>query len=126
MLSYSVYKLVHLLGILILVGGLGSLWALASGVSAEGRRTARRWVLVTHGTAMFLILLGGFGMLARLGITGSWPLWIWIKISVWVLLGVLPVVLRRPEKPRVVLFFVIPLLGILAAWAAVFHPGQGS
>lgn len=124
MLSHPTYKVIHLLGILLLVCGLGGLWAMAAAVTEEGRRTARKLVLATHGTAMFLILFAGFGMLARLGLTGSWPLWIWIKVGIWVLLGGLPVLLRRPDRPIGALFFLAPLLAAIAAWAALFHVGQ--
>ena len=125
MLSHSVYKVVHLLGILLLIGGLGGLWAMAAAATEESRRAARKLVLATHGVAMFLILLAGFGMLARLGISGSWPLWVWIKVVIWVLLGALPVLLRRPDRPQPALFFLFPILGAIAAWAAIFHIGQG-
>jgi len=74
---------------------------------------------------MFLILLAGFGMLARLGISGSWPLWIWIKIGIWLLLGALPVLLRRSDKPSSALLYLAPVLAAIAAWAALFHIGQG-
>jgi hypothetical protein len=52
-------------------------------------------------------------------------MWVWIKILIWVLLGASPVLLRRPEKPISWMFFLIPALGLVAVWAAVFHIGQG-
>jgi len=125
MLSHPTYKVIHLLAIFLLVCGLGGLWAMAAAATDETRSAARKLILATHGIAMFLILLAGFGMLARLGITGSWPLWIWIKIGVWVLLGALPVLFRRADKPAGALLFLTPLLAAIAAWAAVFHIGQG-
>ncbi len=126
MLSHTIYKVVHILGILLLIGGLGGLWALAAAATDDSRRSARKVVLITHGIAMFLILFAGFGMMARLGITGSWPLWIWIKLAIWVLLGALPVLLRRWQKPVGAVFYLAPILGAIAAWAALFHIGQGS
>lgn len=124
MLSHPIYKVIHLLGVLLLVCGLGGLWAMAAAATEESRRAARKLVLATHGTAMFLILFAGFGMLARLGISGSWPLWVWIKVGIWVLLGGLPVLLKRRQTPVGILFFVTPILAAIAAWAAVFHVGQ--
>lgn len=125
MISHMTYKVVHLLGIFLLICGIGGLWAMAAAATDESRRAARKLVLATHGVAMFLILLAGFGMLARLGISGSWPVWVWIKIGIWLLLGALPVLLRRSEKPAAALFYLTPILGAIAAWAALFHIGQG-
>lgn len=124
MISHTAYKVVHLLGIFLLVCGIGGLWAMAAAATEESRRAARKLVLATHGTAMFLILLAGFGMLARLGISGSWPLWVWIKIVIWLALGALPVFLRKADRPSGLLFFVTPVLAAIAAWAALFHIGQ--
>lgn len=125
MLSHAGYKVIHLLGILLLVCGLGGLWAMAAAATDESRRAARKLVLATHGAAMFFILFAGFGMLARLGITGGWPLWVWLKIGIWVLLGALPVLLRKPETPSRAWFYLAPILGTVAAWAAIFKIGQG-
>lgn len=125
MLSHPIYKVIHLLAIFLLVCGLGGLWAMAAAAQDESRRAARKLVLANHGIAMFLILFAGFGMLARLGITGSWPLWIWIKIAIWVVLGALPVLLRRADKPAGAMLLLTPILAAIAAWAAVFHIGQG-
>ena len=125
MLSHATYKVIHLLGIFLLVCGLGGLWAMAAAATDDSRRAARKLILATHGAAMFLILLAGFGMLAKLGIMGSWPLWIWIKLGIWVLLATLPVLLRRVDKPLGALFYLTPILGAIAAWAALFHIGQG-
>ncbi len=124
MMSHTAYKVIHLFGILLLFCGLGGLWAMAAAATEEGRRAARKLVLATHGVAMFLILFAGFGMLARLGISGSWPLWVWIKIVLWLALGALPVLLRRADRPQGAVFFLAPILGAIAAWAALFHIGQ--
>jgi hypothetical protein len=69
------------------------------------------------------VLLGGFGLLARLGVVrGVFPLWVWIKLTVWVVLS-LAVMLpyRRPQLAKP-LFFLYPILGAIAAWAAIYKP----
>lgn len=126
MISLTTYKVVHLLGIFLTLGGIGGIWALVAASTEEARRTARRLLLATHGVALLLVLVGGFGMIARLGITGSWPLWIWIKLTVWLLLAALPTLLRRTERLSTPLFFVAPILAAIAAWSALFHIGAAS
>ena len=124
MLSHATYKVIHLLGIFLLFSGMGGLWAVAASSSESFRTTTRRLAIAAHGAAMLLILIAGFGMMARLGISHSWPLWIWIKLVIWVLLAGYPVLLKRQQKPSGFLFFLAPVLGAIAAYAALFHLGQ--
>ena len=124
MIPYEMYKVLHLLSVMLLFLCFGGL---AIYVAAGGTRAAnpnRTLVAALHGTAAFLVLLGGFGLLARLGLVqGRFPLWVWIKLGVWVVLGVAVLLpYRRPALARP-LFLLYPVLGGLAAWAAVYKPG---
>ena len=124
MLSHATYKVIHLLGIFLLFSGMGGLWAVAASASESFLASIRRLAIAAHGAAMLLILVAGFGMMARLQISHSWPLWIWIKMVIWVLLAGYPVLLKRQQKPLAILFFLAPVLGTIAAYAALFHLGQ--
>ena len=124
MLSHATYKVIHLLGIFLLFAGLGGLWASVSVASEDLRKTIRRLATAAHGAAMLLILIAGFGMMARLQISHSWPLWIWLKLVVWLLLAGYPVLLKRQDRPTGLLFFLAPLLGGVAAYVALMHLGQ--
>lgn len=124
MFSHATYKVIHLLGIFLLFSGMGGLWAVAVSSSETFRTSIRRLAIAAHGAGMLLILVAGFGMMARLQISHSWPLWIWIKVVIWVLLAGYPVLLKRQQKPSGILFFLAPVLGAVAAYAALFHLGQ--
>lgn len=57
----------------------------------------RKMIAITHGIGLFLILLGGFGMLARLGIIWPWPGWIVAKFIIWLAYGgLLTLVYKKP------------------------------
>ena len=45
---------------------------------------------------LLVILIGGFGMLARLGFRhgANFPLWLWVKLAVWVTAAAEPVIVR--------------------------------
>jgi hypothetical protein len=124
MIPYPVYKIVHILGIILLMSALGGAAVRAMVAGGEAARGGpQRLLAIFHGVGAFFILLGGFGMLARIGgMQGAFPGWVWAKIAVWILLGaalILP--RRRPALARPVLF-ALPLLGGLAAYLAIYKP----
>ncbi|HEX6589193.1 MAG TPA: hypothetical protein VF039_09230 [Longimicrobiales bacterium] len=125
MISYGVYRLVHFLGIFLLLTALGgaAMRAMASaGVASTeaDRKPLRRLVAATHGIAMLLILVGGFGMLARLDV--GFPGWIVGKLLVWMALGaMLGLTVRLAGRARA-LWFAIPVLAFVAAWLAYTKP----
>lgn len=122
MLSYEFYKVLHVLGILVLFGALGGL----AGLRLGGANTpgAARTFNVLHGIALGLVLLAGFGMLARLGMgsPGTWGTWVWIKLVVWLLLGAGLAAVKRAGAQAGNVLLVLTLLGAVSAWAAIFKP----
>jgi len=125
MLSYSAYKIVHLTGIFLLFCALGGLSSLsAKGALAEGG-PARKFASAAHGLSLIIVLVGGMGLLARLGMNGPWPMWVWLKIALWFVMGALIIVIRRAGTKAGILLFLFPLLGALAAFLAVYKPGSG-
>ena len=122
-MPYTFYKLVHFFGIFTMVMALA---ITATHVLRGGtwRDTPHRgWLVGLHGLAAFLVLLGGFGMLARLGIIqGGLPGWVNAKVVVWfVLLAAIgvPFLGRGPARALVV---AIPFLAVAAAAFALYKP----
>jgi len=110
----TTYKLLHLVGIVLLLLGLGA--ALTTAKGGAGRRIG----MLMHGAGLLLLLVAGFGLQAKAGI--GFPLWLWAKIGVWVLLAVLPVMVRRAVVgPTTALLFAALLAGG-AAYLVVMKP----
>ncbi|PJZ70673.1 hypothetical protein CH373_06995 [Leptospira perolatii] len=121
MISYTIYKLLHVLGILMLFLAFGAI-ALHTMNGGTRQNAPRKLIALTHGIGLFCILLGGFGMLARLGIHWPWPGWIIAKIAVWLVFGLsLTLFYRKPEFSKI-LWFVLPALGTLVAYFAMYKP----
>jgi uncharacterized membrane protein SirB2 len=118
MLSYESYKLIHLLGVIFLFVSLGGYLTLSSTKTP----VSRKLIALTHGIAVIVILVAGFGLLARLGFSAfqSWPLWVWVKLVIWLILAVIVITMRRVPELRVSLWFIIPILGVIAAYMAIF------
>jgi hypothetical protein len=123
MISYGVYRMLHLLGILFLFVAIGGVALHAANGGTKATSRTRGLVAATHGLALFVILLGGFGMLARLGVAHTgFPGWVWAKFGIWVLLGVLFMLPYRFPALARPLWLLVPLLGATAAYLAFYKP----
>jgi hypothetical protein len=106
---------VHVAGGFLLFAAVG---ALCLGGPEDAR--TRKLGAIGHGIGLLLILLTGLALVMRGHI--GFPAWVWIKIVIWVLMSVTLVVIRRSPGLRVPLFFLLPILGGIAAWLAIARP----
>jgi len=122
-MPYIAYKLMHFLGIFML---LVAVTATGVHVLRGGTRkdhAERRLLSATHGVAMVLILTGGFGMLARLGIVqGGLPGWVLVKLGLWLFFGASPWLAYRGAGFARAVLVGLPLMGVLAAAIALYKP----
>jgi hypothetical protein len=124
---YAFYKVAHLVGIIVLFLSLGVALAgsAASGRDGAAQAPLARVASIAHGVALLVVLVAGFGLLARLGLSVAQP-WVAAKLVIWFALGgALTLVKRKPELSKV-LFVVLPLCGGLAAWLALQKPGTSA
>ena len=123
MIPFETYKVLHILGVLLAFAALGGLALTVANGATKQTSSVRRLIAITHGTAMFLILLGGFGALARLGMAhGDLPGWVLVKLACWIVLGVLVAIpYRKPGLARTIFWF-LPALGGIAVVMAIYKP----
>ena len=121
MIPFLVYKAMHLVGVMLTVVSLGGMAIHAANGGTREQSLTRRLTTASHGTGLLLVLVAGFGMLARLGGSAASG-WVMIKLLIWLSLGLAALVpYRRPQFARA-LFLVIPLLAALAAIVAITKP----
>ena len=122
-MPYEIYKVLHLLGIFLLFSALGGSAMLGIRGGADDQvRPYRKLLAATHGVALLVIFVAGFGLMARLGIMTGWPLWIWVKLGVWLVLGgAMAFVRRKPELGRAWIV-IVPVVGAVAAYMAITKP----
>jgi hypothetical protein len=120
--SHPFYEVIHIIGLVMLFSALGGS-AIRVLLLAVGESPGpRRMLGVLHGVGAFLVLLGGFGMLARMGIMqgGSFPGWLWAKLVVWGILAAAPFFVRRRPALARPLLWSLPVLGGIAAYAVIY------
>jgi hypothetical protein len=110
-MSYTTYQIIHLIGLAAIAIGMG-------GMMANGNN--RKHFAIWQGVGLLVVLIAGFGMLAK-GKLGM-PHFAIVKLILWVVLGVMPVTLRKLKAPvSAAILVFLTLVGILA-WLGVTKP----
>ncbi|EQC46142.1 SirB2 family protein [Bacteriovorax sp. Seq25_V] len=113
MLSYEFYKVLHVFCIVLFVGSMG-----AQFFSDSSKKSLK----IISGVTSFLIFVGGMGLLARLGIKhgAGWPMWVWVKVVMWILVSALgPILAKRLKGNRALGYYGILVLIFVAIYSAV-------
>lgn len=118
--SYELFQTLHILGIALLFMALGAL--AFHGIAGGTRETnpVRGLVAATHGVGLLLLVIAGFGML-HFKYGGAMPGWVHPKLLAWILLAAAPVLVSRKPGTGRLLWFVAPLLALLAAHFGLHH-----
>lgn len=122
-MSYITYKLIHYVGIftILVILAATSMHALHGGTRAD--KPHRRLLAAVHGIAVFLVLLGGFGMLSRLGIIdGGFPNWVLVKMLIWLVLAAVLAVPYLGRSWARMMLVALPLLAVSAGALALLKP----
>ena len=118
MISFTTYKIIHLLGVFLILMSLGALcFHFING--GHGKPAQKKFLAMGHGIGLLLAILGGFGMLAKQGITHSMPGWVFAKLAIWLVLGgMLALIPRRPQLAGTFWWLTVALGG-LGGWIAL-------
>lgn len=120
-MSFEFYKIIHITGLICLFFGFGGLLvATYSGIALNG--PARMMSFATHGLGLLLLLLGGFGMLAKVGLTSQMPGWALAKIAIWVFMGAAIALVKRKGTIGWPIAILLIVLGATAAVLAINKP----
>lgn len=122
-MPYEIYKVIHVVGVMLLFASLGGLVAMAA--TGQNGHGARKIFVISHGVALGLLLFAGFGLMARLNLNngGNWPLWIYAKVVIWVVMGgALALIKRVPDKAKI-WYLLLLAVGLAAAILAVYKVG---
>ncbi|MDA8018353.1 MAG: hypothetical protein MPN21_12980 [Thermoanaerobaculia bacterium] len=116
------YKTLHAFSALLLLFSLGGLVLRALEADPEAKTSARKLGVVTHGIALLLLLVTGFGALAKLGIMANLPGWVWAKIVIWLFFGAIVTLIHRKPALLKPLWILLPVLAGVSAWLALYKP----
>lgn len=121
-MSYEFYKVLHVVGIMLVFLSLGGATLHAANGGTREVNPSRKVVAALHGLGMLLLIVAGFGMLARISqMSSGIPHFVYPKLLVWLVLGAAPAILSRKPGSAKVWWIVFPLLGAVAAYFGINH-----
>jgi hypothetical protein len=75
--------------------------------------------MITHGVGLLLLVVAGFGMLAKLGIYSP-PGWVIGKIVIWLALGAFVGIAYKKAQLAKKFWVAVPVLVLLSAVLAIY------
>jgi hypothetical protein len=109
------YKILHLAGLMAVFSGIAV--AMTQGKDGSLRKSA----LMFHGVGLFLLLVSGFGMVARLGVSYASG-WVLLKVAIWLFFGGAVVLAKKGILKGPSGWAICIALGVVAAWAGLLKP----
>jgi hypothetical protein len=107
------YRLLHVAGVMMLFLGIG-------GILASEPGKGSKVFSALHGIGLLVMLVAGIGVVHKQPY--EWHPWVIAKIACWVVLGALPVLVRRGVLPRIGALLLALAVGVTAAWLALSKP----
>lgn len=115
------YKLLHIFGLLLTFTAIGGMvYHMANGGSKESAKPTRWMIGAAHGAGLLILVISGFGMLAKLSL--GFETWVVAKLAIWIFIGMVSAIVWRKPKMAPMLWFALPVLGAVAGWLALFKP----
>jgi uncharacterized membrane protein SirB2 len=118
------YYLLHFLGILLVYCAYGVL--IARGMLGSESKALRKFGMIASGIGLTLILVSGFGIIAKVAYADYTSPWVIIKIVLFLLLAGMQTLISRKPSLSQVWFWVIFLLGLAATFTALYKPFSGA
>ncbi|MCB0413401.1 MAG: hypothetical protein KDD50_03650 [Bdellovibrionales bacterium] len=120
MISYEVYKFIHVLSVFLIIFSLGGL--IIHVVNGGDKiHPARKILASIHGTGALFALIAGFGLLARLGRSVVEP-WVLAKVTIWIIFSMYSLILFKTKKQAKVHVIIVVALSCVAIFMAQQKP----
>lgn len=119
-MPFDFYKVMHFFGLVMVFTALGGQIVVALNGGDSKQQPGRKWIAIFHGLGLVLVLVAGFGMIAKLGI--GFPGWVLAKIAIWVTLGSIGAVVARKRNLAGMIWIFVITLGLAASYLARYKP----
>ena len=115
----AIYHILHLTGIIMLFLGYGAL--LGCSIAGRPDRKVRKIGAITSGIGLLLIIVAGFGLIAKM-YDNHFQGWMIAKLILWILLGGLIAFIHRKPAIALHLWWGLIALGAFASTLVYLRP----
>jgi hypothetical protein len=117
----SVYTVLHVSGLILMLFAVAAfLHHQATAPDTENPR--KRALMIQHGVGLLIMLVAGFGALARLDIAFPYPAWVWIKMGIWLFFALVTRLAGKGGKSANMWWTFSLVAAITAAWLGITKP----
>lgn len=117
-MDITFYKIFHIIGIIMLFLAIGG--AVIRAALGAKNEVLEKFVIINHGIAVLLILISGFGQLAKIGM--EFHSWVVVKIAIWLLMGAIILPIKKAPDKKYLWWFIALALGSIAAFMGLYKP----
>ena len=117
-MDINIYRILHVVGLILVFTSFG---ALLLG-PRDDSKIKRKMAMIFHGIGVLVMLVAGFGMMARLEIAFPWFGWLWAKLGCWLVISLLPVAVSKGWVPRSAALFLAIALAAFAVYCVHYKP----
>ena len=114
-MSYEFYKVLHIVGAVIVFLALGNQF-----MAAAGDEASKKMASIHHGVGLLIMLVAGFGLIAKLKV--GFPGWVLVKIVLWIVLGGMLTLSRKMSDKATLWWYATIVVGLIATVLAVYKP----
>ena len=123
---YAIYYPIHFLGIFITFMCIGAMCIYCKNGGVKDNNPSRKFLAITHGISLLLVMIGGMGLMKATGAAvNGFPVWINLKLVIWLIVGMSSMVIYKKPKLATLWFFIYASLGIFAGLTAKFKSFEG-
>lgn len=115
----AIFKVLHIIGAILLFTGIGGLMG-----CGENRPHINKIVSIFNGLGLLILLIAGMGMqgMGHLG----WPLWLILKLVIWVVMAVIFTMTKKDKIGMKNGVLILVGLGCVVAWLCIMKPFTGA
>ena len=109
-MSVTFYRTLHIFSLLLVFLAIGQM------ITSKDKSYKLPYML--HGIGVLLVLVAGFGMLAKLQI--GFTAWTYTKIATWIAIAAAPGLVKRAPFRKPLMSLIILAIGLFGVYTAVY------